>query len=293
MQCPQCGAENPDGSGFCSLCHHRFGAPPAPPGVPAAPPETAPAQPASVAPGPPPGVPQLPATALGPPPGAHQVVSPSEPGYGGAFHQPPPPGQLKPAKTINPFLMWAIRVVVIVVCFALGWFAMDAFLNRTRTFSNANAKISFSYPGKWKTVDTSGMTVGTFGSGSPFTWEVILADGTSEATSNHMIYVASAFSLQEWDKFKANIQNNAAATFAKVLPQGGTVTTPTFADVTVAGKPGLSVRFSASYQGTTYDCDYTFVQNGSTMYMIFYQGRQGKSSSKTFEDLLKTVKLKS
>lgn len=284
MQCPQCRAQNPEDSGFCSLCHHAFGAPSQGPEVPAAPAENAP--------GPPPGLPQLPATALGPPPGAHPAVSPSEPGFGTAFHQPPPPGQLKPAPTMNPVLMWSIRVVVIVVCFALGWFAMDTFLNRSRTFTNANSKITFSYPGKWKTVDTSGLTVGTFGSGSPFTWEVILADGSSESTSNHTLYVASAFSLQNWDEFKANTQKNAAATFAKALPQGGTVTTPVFSDVTVAGKPGLSVKFSASYQGTTYDCDYTFVQNGSTMYMLFYQGRQGKSSGKTFEDLLKSIKFK-
>lgn len=292
MRCPRCGAENPENSTFCSLCHQKFGATLDRSDSPPAPAETTPAPAGALGPGPPSGPPRLPPTALvPPPPGAYAVVSPSEPGFGGAFHQPRPPGQLKPVQTINPFLMWSVRIVVIVVCFALGWFAMDLYLNRTRTFSNANSKISFTYPGKWKKVDTSGMTVGTFGSDSPFTWEVIFADGSSEQSSNHMLYVASANSVQNWDQFKANIVNNAAATFTKALPQGGTVTTHVFADVTVAGRPGLSVRFSAGYQGITYECDYTFVQNGSTMYMLFYQGRQGKSSNKTFQDLLKTVKL--
>jgi hypothetical protein len=35
MNCPHCGAENADGSQFCTLCLARFGAQGTPPGAPA------------------------------------------------------------------------------------------------------------------------------------------------------------------------------------------------------------------------------------------------------------------
>jgi hypothetical protein len=192
---------------------------------------------------------------------------------------------------MDPTLMWVIRIVVIAACFAIGWYGMDYFLSRPKTYTNPSGTFSFSYPGKWKKVDTSGSAFTSFAGG--MNAELGLADGTSDANSNYIVFVANVPVAVDWATAKARLQSSSGESMSASLPQGATMTARTFTEVTVDGKPGLSIRFSVTAGGTTYACDMTVVLNGQTLQAILLMAKQPKGSTTKMQDILKTVKFKS
>jgi hypothetical protein len=315
MNCPQCGAENPPQSAFCNLCFARFGA--GQPGA-AAPPAGTPRQPANPPYGTPPGARQQPPPAdrfgappmPGPPPGAIPPGACTPPGPqmppgagpyppmasdafarpgGYGYGAPPPPVQ--PVKRIDPTLMWIVRVVVIVVCFAGGWFLTGWILNRPKTFTSAGTGISFTYPGNWKKVDESAFAMGLgITGGAAVKTELTLADGVSDETSNNFLAVASVMSVLDWETAKANWRAAYAGDVSKIAPAGMSITTPTYNDLTVTGKPAFSVKFTMTYQTLKYDCDITIMQEGATYHLLAFVSKPPKGTNTTFQDLLKTVR---
>lgn len=313
MNCPQCGAENPPESTFCTLCFARFGAVGPPPGAtqqPVNPP--AGAQPGARQQPPPPdrfGAPPMQGPLPGAiPPGAYAPPRPQmPPGVGpyppmasGAFDRPGgygyyvPPAPIQPVKRIDHTLMWVLRVVVIVVFFAAGWFLTGWLLNRPKTFTSAGTGISFTYPGKWKKVDQSAFAMGMgITGGASVKTELTLADGISDETCNNFLAVASVMSPLDWETAKANWRTAYGGDMSKIVPAGMSITTPTFTDLTVAGKPAFSVKFTMAYQTVKYDCDITIMQEGATYHLLAFLSKPRKGTNTTFQDLLKTVKFSS
>jgi hypothetical protein len=275
MNCPKCGADNPEEAAYCSLCHADFG------------PQPVIQQPYGAPPGPPPAQPL--------PPGAFQ-----QPGGGMAPPGPfPPPGAgtlqpPQPIKTVNPTLTWAIRVVVVVLYFALGWYGMAWVLTRPRTFNSTTSGITFTYPGKWKKVVGSGFGITAAAStGGQMTAEIELADGNSETSANYYLAVGSIKGMTvDFETFKSRLRQADTASLAAAMPAGATVTGLTFSDTTVGSAPAFSVKYTASFSGNTFDCDLTFAQRGSTLYLLGFRAKKPKGTSDTFQELLKTVKFK-
>ncbi|MHB8893703.1 MAG: hypothetical protein ACYC99_00790 [Candidatus Geothermincolia bacterium] len=294
MKCPQCGADNLDGADHCNLCFSKFGQAGGQeseaPGVRPAPPVPAgavpPAQPL------PPGAWTAPGG--GPlPPGATGQSPGDAFGYGAGYPPPigPPPVPVRQGKTYNTTLVWAIRIVVIVVCFAVGWFGMDYILTRPKTFTSSNGSYSFTYPGKWKKADPSGLAVSGIGGGT-MTMEIGLADSNSEAPE-YAFLAGTTPMLVDWPTAKARMQESAAKDDSAGLPAGQTVTTRTFTDVTIGGKPALSMKCTWSSQGISYDCDFMMVQNGTSLQVFMMMAKKPKGTLDKFQDILKSIKFRS
>lgn len=184
MNCPGCGAENPDNSEYCSLCFHRFapqadgvsgvpdpaagpipaGASPAYPEQAAAPvtPDTATpftGAPAYDAPPPPPewNPPSNPAQAYGAPPPPMPGVSPggyqpppsewgARPYDPGSYGVPPPPpiAVAKKPGLQHTGIGTVLIVAITVLFFALGWFATDWYLTK-REVAYVSAQTDISF----------------------------------------------------------------------------------------------------------------------------------------------------
>jgi len=290
MNCPQCGAENPDTAANCNLCFAKFDAADQeakPPDMP--PPQwTAPPQPMpSGVWTPPPGGPPRPL-----PPGM-QPQPPSDAfGYGGAYPRPPGPpfAVITPAKSMNPILMWTIRIAVIVVCFAIGWFGMDYVLTRPKIFTGNGGSYSFMYPGKWKKADSSSLAF-TGLTGSDMKMEVGLADINS-VTPNYIFLAGTASAPVDWPTAKARLIEGYSRDLTTAMSQGASISKRTFSDVTIDGKPGLSIKFSMTLQGTTYDCNLIIVQNSLSFQALMMMAKKPGGTLDKFQDIVKSFKFK-
>lgn len=281
MNCPQCGAENPPESAFCNLCFARFGA-------------SRPADPASPPVAMPPGAQIPPVPQMPPGAGPGWLVASDAYGGPGGYGYGAPSAPIQPVKRMDPTLMWIIRVVVIVACFAAGWYATDWFLTRPRTFTSASTGISFTYPGKWNKVDASSFAMGVgLTGGSAANTELTLADGSSNETANNFLGVASVASTVDWVTAKSRWQAAYGSDLSKIVPVGVQVSTPTFTELTVSGNAAYSVKMTMTYMNTKYDCDVTIVQDGTTYHLLAFVSKPPKGNNTTFQDLLKTVKFKS
>ena len=281
MNCPNCGAENPQEASFCNLCHARFGEPQQPP-VPAPPPEQQ-LPPGAFTPPAAPGV--SPGAYTGPPPGAYDAF-----GFSPTGALPP----IKKVKTMDPTLVWVLRIVVIAVCFAIGWYAADWVLTRPKTFKSPTSGISFTYPGNWKHVTGSGFGIAAAANtGGQMSVETELADGNTETNAAYYLAVGSIKGMTiDFETFKSRVRGATASSITANMPAGSAVTGLTFSDVTVAGSPGLSMKYIASYSGMTFDCDVTFVENGGVLYLFGFQAKKPTGTNGAFQNLLKTVKFK-
>lgn len=203
-----------------------------------------------------------------------------------------PPAQ--PVKAINPTLMWLIRVTVVVVCFAIGWYGMDWFLTRPRTFNSPTSAISFTYPGKWKKVTGTGFGIAAAANTSgQMTAEVELADGNSETNANYYLAVGSSKGLTtDFETIKSRLRETDPSVLTANMPSGSTVTGLTFTDTTIAGAPAVSMKYTASFSGYTSDCDVTFIQSGNTLYLLAFRAKKPKGTGEKFQELLRTVKFK-
>ena len=208
-------------------------------------------------------------------------------GYGQATPIGPPPA----VKRIDPTMMWVIRVVVIVACFAAGWYATDWVLNRHKSYTSAGSGISFTYPGQWKPVSGSSFSMGAgLTGGQGVNTEVTLADGATDATFNNFLGVAAVASTIDWESAKARWQVVYGTDLSRLMPLGVQVSPATFADLTVAGKPAYSARFTMTYMNVKYDCDITVVQDGGTYHVLAFVAKPPKGTNATFQELLKSVK---
>jgi len=96
----------------------------------------------------------------------------------------------------------------------------------------------------------------------------------------------------DWATAKGRLQDAYGQDISASIPAGTTISPRSFADITVDGKPALSVRFSLSNAGVTYNCDLTLFQNGKTYQAVMMMAKQPKGSATKIDDFLKTVKLK-
>jgi hypothetical protein len=186
--------------------------------------------------------------------------------------------------------MWVIRVVVIVVAFALGWFAMDWVLTRPKTYNNTTAGYSYTYPGKWKKVDPNSFNM-NITSGGLVSADFSVADGASESKATHVLFSGTMPSMGlDW----ATASSRWRQSFSNLsgIPAGMTITPPTFTDTTVGGKPALSVKMNLSAGGISWDMDVTMVQNGSNFIMLVFMDRKPAGTQEKFQEILKTVKFK-
>lgn len=347
MNCPACGAENPEGSTFCNLCLANFaggspqpqpGPPPPPQGAgPPGPPEVYRPPGAQQAPGappggmrqspgmqPPPGMPPPPGAQPGfgmqqqpgmpPPPGMPPQAMPPPPGMPPQAMQPPPgmppPGygspsdafaygtprplpQTRPARGPSSPLVKVVAVLSFVVFFAAGWFAMDWFLTRPKTFTSQAAGFSFQYPGKWKKINDTGFNTsfGVASGGVPSTTEVLLADGTNDSNTSNFLAVVTVPNIPtSWETTKNKIADSTSD-IASGMPAGSTTTTPVYTDLTVAGNPAASAKMSVTAMGLTMDFDITMLQKGSTLYIFEYIALKPKGDLGKLKGILDTVKL--
>jgi len=306
MRCPNCGGENPEGSVYCNLCFRNFSEK-----QDAGPVEQSGAQPFSSTPGgaylqppaqaqapsPPPGPGMPPPPPMGPgiPPPAFQQPAPSDAyGYGWAQGPPRPAGPITRGKAwkMNPVVQAIVTIIVVALSFAGGWYLTGLILNGPKTYTSATSDISFTYPGKWKKVSADAFAISSPGM---MTYnEIILADAKQSNNASYFLAVGSlpgGWGTDDWNKIKTDV-GGRLATVDKSVPAGVTVTTPTLTDLTIAGEPAASVRFSLSSAGMTFDCDATFFKHGANGYMMFFLTQKPKGNSAKFAQILKSVKLK-
>ncbi len=297
MICPRCGADNPETAAYCGLCMAGLQGQGISRSAGTEPPireDTESRAPENVVP---PG-PQLPPGALqvtphGPPVNASGGVVPA-PSDAFGYTQIPPAGPVPAA--VGPSrkksrLVWVIGIVAVAVTAAVGWFGMDYILSRPKTFTSGNGSYSFTYPGKWKKADSSAFALAGL-STSGVNTEVALADSSAE-DPNHVFFSGTTVAPGDWATIKARLLETYSKGISGSMPPGVSVSSPTFKDVEIGGKPGLSIRFTLTYQKMTYDCDMTVVQNGISVQIILMMAKKPGASLDEFQEILKSIKYKS
>lgn len=200
----------------------------------------------------------------------------------------PAPAGVEPRRGMNKALLWAVRVAAIAACVAIGWFGMDYILGRPRTFTSPGGSYSFSYPGKWKKADPSELALSGIG-GADTTMEVGLADADS-SSPDYIFLAGTAAAPVDWPVARNRLIEGYSQDLSSRVPGGASVSPRSFKDVTAGGRPGLSVRFSMTYRGTTYDCDLTMLGNGRSLTVLMMMGRRPNAKPDTFDRILESMK---
>lgn len=249
MICPECGTQNPDGALYCSLCLRRFGAQQS--GMPQVPPP-------SKAPGPP-------------------LAEPAPPASDWTGRAAPIPAGPVSKKFDRPLWVQVVAFLFIVACsiggFFAGWYLVGG---GNTTFTSASSNISFSYPRKWKKINPQDLGASTMMGTSymGFGYELMVADAKGEDLKSFLAEANSPISPpNDIASAKTAIQSEFSQQMSGYLPAGATMSTPVFVDLTVGGSPAFSTRFTLTVKGESYYCDMTFVQNGSTAYLLVYMGK--------------------
>jgi hypothetical protein len=277
MNCPACGAENPEGSMYCNLCYTSFVQPA--PGQPATPPPP-------VQPGMPP--PQMPPGAMYPPPGG-QPGFPSSDAY--AMYRDRPSAPLPQRKATRGQLGVVVTVLVFVVFGAIGWFGMDMFLSRPTTYTSATSGLSFTYPEKWKKFDASSLA--DFSAAmSTVTNEIILADRGDD----RMTYLVAAGNVpmmgKDWATLCAEYDQKLTTLQTTPLPSGVSMSGVSGSQSTVAGNPSYKLKFTVAAQGVNYEVEADFIQHVDKVFIMTFMVSKPNGSSDQVQKILDSVKFK-
>ena len=290
MNCPACGADNPEGSAYCNLCYQPFGQQaPGPPG------QQAPGPPGQQAPGPPGQTPQPPAAPPPIPPG--QVYPPpgAQPGFAASdayavYRDLPSAAPPKRRSTRGQFGV-AVSVLILIVFGAIGWFGMNWFLSRPKTYTSATSGISFTYPGKWKKFDTSSMA--DFSTAMTMvTNEIVVADRGDDK----MTYLAAAGSVpmmgKDWATLCAEYDKRLVQVQSTPVPAGVSISAVSGVQTAVGGNPSYKLKFTVTAQGANYEVESDFIQHGDKVYIMTFMVGKPKGSSDQVQKILDSIKFK-
>lgn len=129
--------------------------------------------------------------------------------------------------------------------------------------------VSFDYPAGWQ--EESGYTAGTSAGGAPTLWSAAVSPGTwDDVIAVDAYRVSPAVTAQNFDAFASDLES--------VIRQSGVTVQGTPQKVTMAGLPGLRLRFTGTAHGSRYASTAVFAFNGTTEYEVNCQYTSGMAA---------------
>ncbi|MFH1150062.1 MAG: zinc ribbon domain-containing protein [Actinomycetota bacterium] len=258
MNCPRCGAENPQNAAFCSLCSQSFGGAP---GV-AAPPEST----GGMAAGPP---------AAGGMPPSQWTGGPPPSQWGGGPPRPAAPAPKAASGGIPGSVQAAVVLVVAVLGFLGGYWLVGKVLNSPETYTSTRTAITFKYPGSMKKTFIS----------VPISFEVLIKGARAQMQdeialegAGSVLWVISIGGLtpEEWVEGVDRMRTSTSEMASMMAAQGATVTVPaTVKDTSLGGKSGLVLSITVSKAGESLEMYVAAVSDGTNAYIITFGGPPG------------------
>ena len=223
-----------------------------------------------------------------PPPGGPPDFPPSD-AYA-MYHDLPSP-QSPQRKAKRGQLGVVVTVVILVVFGAIGWFGMDMFLGRPKTYTSATSGLSFTYPGKWKKFDTSSLA--EFSAAiTTVPNEIVLADRGDD----NMTYLVAAGNVpmmgKDWATLCAEYDRRITTLQTTSLPSGASLSGVSGSQLAVAGNPSYKLKFTVAAQGMNYEVEADFIQHGDKVFIMTFMVSKPNGSSDQVQKILDSVKFK-
>ncbi|MHB8895737.1 MAG: hypothetical protein ACYC99_11260 [Candidatus Geothermincolia bacterium] len=314
MDCPDCGAHNPDGAQYCNLCFRTFGAPEEPKGIekPGAGASLdvlnvqVAAGSAAVVDAEIPAVKQAHADekSVSEDPAVRRPVE-SKRDAGDdppAAEEPPGAGLLPRAAVVHAGPSRARQLIVVGLVLIVLVFGAWLILSRVGSGSNYKSQkgtMSFKYPSGWTEVEPPevaglpGMSLATLQSSSEIT---LTKGGSATAGPANVLAVTSMPNnfAGTWNSVKTKFAYDFVASMepgsAGSGSTGTTVSKPTFKDVKVGEDPAYSMKVEVKTPKGNAEIEQVLVIREETAYVFTFYTRKPEGSAGLSEDILKTVK---
>lgn len=191
------------------------------------------------------------------------------------------------------------------VLVALGLAALRAlsvnyyFGIQKKTYESKKTTLSFQYPGRWKEVNPTALSLieGMDLSFMTQNSEIILADAVKAGGASNFFMVESLQPqyMSDWNTFKSDFQNGLTAQISRMQaagsPSGLQFTTPTFADITIGEDKGFSVSYHISKDDKVLAIQGVVLPHESQTFLFQLATPNLKTASAQMKDIMDTVKL--